>query len=88
MSTVRAKALVQAYYEEVVSTGALERLEDCVSPAYTQVGRESSHHARHAHRGVAGNPPDTQENRDDGGASDPQSLTNRFHRPVRCAARR
>lgn len=43
MSTTQAKALVRAYYEEIVSTGALDCLEDYVSPAYTEVYRGERH---------------------------------------------
>jgi hypothetical protein len=43
MSTEQNKLLVRRYYEEVVSTGDVDRIGEFVSPGYTEVYRNVSH---------------------------------------------
>lgn len=43
MSVTGIKLLVREYYEQIVSTGNVERLEDYVSPEYTEVHRGVRH---------------------------------------------
>ncbi|MHC4429793.1 MAG: ester cyclase [Planctomycetota bacterium] len=43
MSTEQNKLLVRRYYEEVVSTGDVDRIEAFISPEYTEVYRNVRH---------------------------------------------
>lgn len=43
MSTEENKQLVRRYYEEIVSTGAVDRLSDFISPDYVEVHERTRH---------------------------------------------